>query len=335
MENKEFYQWLVGLTDSQGFFIINYKQNSWSFVYKLNLVINNAQLLYYVKRKLNYGSVILNKKTKVASFQIKDHQVIKKVILPIFETYLLLTRKHFEYIKFKKALEIFDNRNISISEKNKIISNILNQQINNSYISPMWINFCNVKMRDNFFFKDFETFNNTKETKLNLVNLYNLVKDYKLNLVLSKYWLIGFLEIKANFNLIYENEKLVHEFHITQKKDAILLSAIKSKFHIASKIKYNEISNEFVLSTKNSRAIENIIDFFSGKNRNKTSMKGIKSLEFRIWARSYVKFKKYTDHHFMMNTSIQNKDHRLYKKTERLLKIKKLLDKVRKEKFKE
>lgn len=41
----------------------------------------------------------------------------------------------------------------------------------------------------------------------------------------------------------------------------------------------------YSLVTTNSRAIENIIEYY------KNTMKGMKSLEYRIWSRSYFKYK--------------------------------------------
>ena len=43
--------------------------------------------------------------------------------------------------------------------------------------------------------------------------------------------------------------------------------------------------NHYILDTTNSRAIENTIVYF------KDEMKGVKSLEYKIWARSYNKNK--------------------------------------------
>ena len=43
--------------------------------------------------------------------------------------------------------------------------------------------------------------------------------------------------------------------------------------------------NHHILDTTNSKSIENIIDYFQN------TMKGVKSLEFKIWARSYIKNK--------------------------------------------
>ena len=51
--------------------------------------------------------------------------------------------------------------------------------------------------------------------------------------------------------------------------------------HISNPVRFKELHNHYILDTTNSRAIENIILFF------KDTMKRVKSLEYRIWARSY------------------------------------------------
>ena len=55
--------------------------------------------------------------------------------------------------------------------------------------------------------------------------------------------------------------------------------------HINNPVRHKELYNHYILDTTNSRAIENIIEFF------RNTMKGVKSLEYRIWARSYAKNK--------------------------------------------
>ena len=54
--------------------------------------------------------------------------------------------------------------------------------------------------------------------------------------------------------------------------------------HISNNAKYNE-TGYYTIITTNSRAIENIIQFY------KNNLKGMKSIEYRIWARSYIKDK--------------------------------------------
>jgi hypothetical protein len=63
------------------------------------------------------------------------------------------------------------------------------------------------------------------------------------------------------------------------------LQSIGLILHISTKVKYKSNYNHYILDTTNSRAIENIIDYF------KNTMKGMKSVEYRIWSRSYTKYK--------------------------------------------
>ena len=50
-------------------------------------------------------------------------------------------------------------------------------------------------------------------------------------------------------------------------------------------IKFNITNLKSKIETKNSRAISNIIKYFNN------NLKGLKSLEFKVWARSFEKYK--------------------------------------------
>ncbi len=80
------------------------------------------------------------------------------------------------------------------------------------------------------------------------------------------------------------SNRLVHAFEITQKLDQIVLIAIKHILGISTNVKIVK-AGSFSIVTTNSRAIENIIKYY------KNTMKGMKSLEFRVWERSYIKIK--------------------------------------------
>jgi hypothetical protein len=69
---------------------------------------------------------------------------------------------------------------------------------------------------------------------------------------------------------------LVHGFGITQKLDKVVLDAIKYTLHISTSVKYKSKYNHYILDTTNSRAIENIIEYFHN------TMKGVKSVEYRM-----------------------------------------------------
>jgi hypothetical protein len=132
-----------------------------------------------------------------------------------------------------------------------------NSKLNANYISPAW-----------------------KSASLPLIDA-NIVKG-----IMSKSWLIGFIEAEGSFYLTTKDSKrIVHGFGLTQKLDKIVLDAIGHILHIKNPVKYKELYNHHILDTTNSKAIENIIDFF------KDTMKGMKSVEYRIWARSYRKHK--------------------------------------------
>jgi molybdenum cofactor biosynthesis enzyme MoaA len=77
----------------------------------------------------------------------------------------------------------------------------------------------------------------------------------------------------------------VHGFGLTQKLDSVVLEGIKLMLHIPTAVKFRSKHNHYILDTTNSRAIENIIEYFHN------TMKGMKSVEYRIWARSYAKHK--------------------------------------------
>jgi len=103
---------------------------------------------------------------------------------------------------------------------------------------------------------------------------------------MTKPWLVGFIEAEGSFYLVSKTStRIVHGFGLTQKLDSIVLQGIKLTLHISTAVKFKAKHNFYLLDTTNSRAIENIIEYFHN------TMKGMKSVEYRIWARSYAKHK--------------------------------------------
>jgi len=90
---------------------------------------------------------------------------------------------------------------------------------------------------------------------------------------------VGFIEAEGSFYLVNkEKTRIVHGFGLTQKLDSIVLEAIKYILHIPTSVKLKSNHNHYILDTTNSRAIENIISYFHN------TMKGMKSLSFKLWA---------------------------------------------------
>lgn len=257
--NKDnFYQWLVGFTDGDGSFSINRQiskngKSKWSLFFKISQSTYNLRALYYIKKELGYGSVQIESKRSMADFRIRNRDIINKIIFPIFDKHMLLTSKYFDYIKFKEAYIILTNINYNNEEKNNLLLTLINRKKAENYISPAW-------NKINYMIKDTNT------------AMY----------VMSKYWLIGFTEAEGSFYLVSKDcTRIVHAFEITQKLDILVLESIAHILGI-SVVKKNTYNT---VVTTNSRAINNIIEYY------KNTMKGMKALEYRIWAKSFTKYK--------------------------------------------
>jgi hypothetical protein len=92
-------------------------------------------LLYYVKKELGVGSV--TKDNNKGQFFIRDRKQIESIILPIFDKYPLLTSKYFDYLRFKKALCILNDDNMSKEQKEKELFILKNSKKEDDYLSPV------------------------------------------------------------------------------------------------------------------------------------------------------------------------------------------------------
>jgi hypothetical protein len=159
----------------------------------------------------------------------------------------------FNYLKFKKAFYILEDASLTKDEKDqKQPPSGADQSIPENYISPAWNN-------------------------INLpLKTINVVTN-----VMTKPWLVGFIEAEGSFYLVSKTStRIVHGFGLTQKLDSIVLQGIKLILHIPTAVKLRAKHNFYLLDTTNSGAIENIIEYFHN------TMKGMKSLEFKIWSRA-------------------------------------------------
>jgi len=243
------------MTDGDGNFSITKQGNKWGLSYKITQSRYNLRVLYFIKKQLGVGSV--TKDNTKGQFFIRDRKMIESVLLPIFDKYPLLTSKYFDYLRFKQALYILNEVNKQDKCYAEKLLTLKNAIVPKDYMSPAWTN-----------------------TNLPLKSV-NCVKD-----IMSKPWVVGFIEAEGSFYLtLKESNRIVHGFGITHKLDSHVLKAIGLTLHIANSVKFKEKHNYYILDTTNSRAVENCIGYF------KNTMKGVKSLEYKIWARSYSKHK--------------------------------------------
>jgi hypothetical protein len=103
--------------------------------------------------------------------------------------------------------------------------------------------------------------------------------------VMTKSWLVGFTEAEGSFYITQKmSTRLVHAFEITQKLDKIVLQAIVLLLKISTGVKKKKTF--FTIVTTNTETVKFISTYFF------KTMKGMKSLEYRLWSRSFNKRKR-------------------------------------------
>jgi hypothetical protein len=257
-DTKEFFEkWFVGFTDGDGtFHFSKNKQNKWGLYFKISQSTYNLRVLYYIKKMLGIGQVSIS--GNMAEYRIRDIKSILQHIIPIFDKYPLLTSKYFNYDLFKQAALICSNPVLSNKKKDELLTELKSKIRPEEYISPAW-----------------SIINNLVTSKTEAM------------IVMSKLWIIGFTEAEGSFYIVTkEKGRMTHGFEITQKLDKIVLTSIG---FILGMIVVKKKTYFSVVST-NSKTINDIILYYY------STMKGMKSLEYRIWARSFTKSKNYVVH---------------------------------------
>jgi hypothetical protein len=255
-----FVEWFVGVTEGDGCFSFSKQKSSFGFTYKLAQSNNNARLLYYIKNKIGYGS-ITNQGKDCLQYRIRDQKVLIEVIIPIFESYKLHTSKYYSYSLFKQALETKD------TQERMRLKALFKQNPLASLASLA---------------------SQPKGAERDLVGASFFFPH---NRIPSKNWVIGFTEAKGSFYIVKKEEgRYVHGFSITQKLDKHVLEQLRTFFGINAAIRpllrsQRDNNTAWILETTNSRCIEFLIDYYGDQ------MKGMKAVEYRIWARAYFKHK--------------------------------------------
>ena len=249
--SEQDYQWLVGVTDGDGTFYFNSTcKGGWTFTYKVAQSSYNLRILHHIKKLIGVGSVSVPKDNN-AEYRVLDIKHIIQYILPIFDTFPLLTSKHFNYIKFKEAILIINDTSLTKEQKHILISTIKMQVMPSDYYSPAW-----------------SIINNIVTSKLDAMK------------VINKSWIIGFTEAEGSFYIVLkEAGRLTHVFEITQKLDIIVLQAISIILDI--KVVHKKTYNTAIAISQ--KDLINVVHYFFN------TIKGMKSLEYRIWSRSIIR----------------------------------------------
>lgn len=275
-------EWIVGLTDGDGTFAIDKTKSKndnlkYNLVYKVTLKKVNIRALLFLKSLLPCGN--LNGDKSMIQFRIRNRQLLKKYIFPIFQKYSLLTKKQFDFEKIIKAFNILESP-LPRKQINLQIEALPIMKPSKDFINSLYFSY--------------------PPSQLNPVLLPNITPPNKdlmqtkwmehfANKYITKGWLSGFIEAEGSFFITSNINKLVHSFGITQKDDKLLLKGIRAKLSIVAKVQkcrpLQSKSGFFKLQTKNTKTIQFMCTFFHNQ------LKGVKNLDFKIWARSYTNYK--------------------------------------------
>jgi hypothetical protein len=266
----DFNNWLTGFVDGDGTFYFekHSRNNSWNFSFQIQQSTYNLRVLYFVKTRLGVGSVSTSYKGKksMGLYRLRDRQHIINIIIPIFDKHPPLTSKRYRAYKFfREAIFIADRSDLSVQTKNILIS-----EIKAKLASPIAIPI-------------------SREQKALFLANSQKSKESAMK-VINKWWIVGFTEAEGSFYLYKKDKKrIAHAFEITQTNEPVLLKAIALILDLKFKIK-NEKTNHATVLGEGIALVSSLIDYFS------KHLKGMKSLEFRLWERSFNKRKRGFDY---------------------------------------
>ena len=148
-EMEDFYEWLRGFVDAEGYFSITPNRNAYSFTFGIGLHIDDLEVLKYIQKILQVGTVFI--KPNMAEFVVRRFDELK-VIIEIFDKTPLNSCKHLNFLSFKQAFDLYTVQAESFKDKTQLrvqIENIKNtmntsrtdfSQPNRTFhITPNWL----------------------------------------------------------------------------------------------------------------------------------------------------------------------------------------------------
>lgn len=120
--NKDFLYWFSGFTEAEGNFLVVIDRKYVKLRFKINLHLDDIEVLYTIKSKLGFGRVVEESNRNSCSFIVEDTLSINK-LCDIFNHYPLHTSKKLDFISFYEVLLIKStNKVLSEVDMEKIIS---------------------------------------------------------------------------------------------------------------------------------------------------------------------------------------------------------------------
>ena len=188
--NKLFIEWLVGFVDAEGNFYIGLRDFNGTYfssivlTFQIGLHIDDHKVLEFIQKKLHCGNISCS--GKKCNFYVSDKEDLFNIIIPLFNSRLLNSTKYFQFLNFRDAAAIVQNKEhhsaVGVAELIKL--RLANKDILAKPKSDGTINRTNVNI--------------------------------------TKYWLVGFIEGDATFSVVgrksprlkFENHHKEHDLFL-------------------------------------------------------------------------------------------------------------------------
>lgn len=158
--NKRFLEWFIGFTEGKGnFLVLNNK-----IYFNISVSIKDIQTLYYIKKELGFGKVLINGSTNNASFYVTNYNNFYRLIALFNGNICTITKLE----EFKIWLNIFNNQ---FNKKVILIDRNLKPSYNTGWLSGF------IDARGIFEGQGKKEFNNLKSPYLTFIILDNNVND--------------------------------------------------------------------------------------------------------------------------------------------------------------
>jgi len=189
LSGPELLEWLRGFIDAEGCFIIKKTQFGFQFEFIIELHIDDLKVLKFLQTQFNMGKVY-EYSSKAAWKIFRQGDV--KALIALLSANLLSTTKRLDFEDWKLAFELYVNRSSGGSDNSEGIAAVLS-------------NITDIKSRMN------------KGRSSEVSNLDNIV--------ITEYWLLGFIEGEGNFHV--ESKSLALKFRLGQvSRDRVLFEKI-------------------------------------------------------------------------------------------------------------
>lgn len=253
-------KWAIGLIEAEGdvgFNLNDKEKKTWVFTLKVGMFKTNARAVYKLKRILGVGKVHQEDKSGMVVYKLSHRQKIKERIVPLLEAYPFRGVKYYEWEVVKEGMKVVEDENLTKDQKNEKMEELKIKSKVVKVLTPV------VCEREE---------DRTKSVEEVVANL----SEEKLKEIYDPWWIAGFVEGEGSFQI---NNRLQIVFELGQMHDKCAVHALHKIWQIPGKIK-NTRGYE-MLSTKNSRVIEDIIKMLSSR------MLGMKRFELKIWEYAY------------------------------------------------